>query len=143
MFRTVLTGRVISVQHKTTEDNPKLKDNVLQVLLNVATGERKPEGEKYAPSVLAQFSLWGKYADSMAPHIDKDVRLLVDGSMGVPNSYVKDGEAKTTFTLARVDKVEIMGAVETEKPSEASGPAESETVAVEKRPKVTPDISFD
>ncbi len=50
--------------------------------------------------------LWGKTAENCANHLDKGLRVMVEGSMRV-DKYEKDGEKKS-FTYINADKVQFL-----------------------------------
>jgi single-stranded DNA-binding protein len=107
--RVVFSGKVIFAEFKTVAEKP-----LLDVTISVYSGEKKKDGEQYAPSFLVKFPLWGNYASAMVEFISVGSTITVDGKMSVPNTYVnKDGEAKSTLQLrdVSVEDVHIRGQV--------------------------------
>jgi hypothetical protein len=101
--RVVFSGKVISCEFKTVAEKP-----LLDVTISVYSGEKKKDGDQYAPSFLVKFPLWGNYAAAMVDVISVGCTITVDGKMSVPNNYVnKDGDAKSTLQLRDVSVEEV------------------------------------
>jgi len=91
-------GKVIGIKYK--EAGEVAESSLLDLTLNIQTGERKKEGEDYAPSFLVSVALWGARADGLKEKVFTGQRMYVSGSLSGVNAYVdNEGTAKGTIKL--------------------------------------------
>jgi len=94
----VLSGKIVSggLNYKPAEDN---RDSLLEIKINCVTGQKKKGDEQYAPSVLVKTTLWSKFADSMSEYLEEGMFITLDGKIAVPDTYIKDDEARAVIVL--------------------------------------------
>lgn len=136
-------GRVISVEYKAAEETG-WKQDLLEISVSITTGEKKKEGEKYAPSNIFKVPLWGKYAEAMRNYVEVGKSLYVTGLLTF-NAYVdKQGEPKASPTI-RDAKVELVGNMGGSDSASEEVPAESvkeaATKAAAKQKKAKEEVS--
>lgn len=80
-FITVV-GRILSIEDSKNGD-------FTNITVNSPTGEKKKEGEQFAPSQRFRFGLNAKIADAIVGRLglEKGVRVMVRGKLGLPYIY--------------------------------------------------------
>lgn len=103
-------GRILSVKTKSAEELGT-ENNLLELGVSVDTGERKKEGQPYAPSNIFSISVWGKRADALANYAEEGKFVFFKGHLAQPATYLKDGEARAQLKIADVDELKIVRVV--------------------------------
>lgn len=78
-------GKVIYTEASTTPNG----NNYFRVNVSVPTGQPKGEADQYPPSNVVSATFWGNQAKALAGIVDKGVRVILSGKLGVP--YVREG----------------------------------------------------
>jgi hypothetical protein len=83
-FVTVV-GRILSIE-------PSKNGDFTNITVNAPTGEKKKEGDKYAPSQRFRFGLNEKMATAIIGRLslEKGVRVMVRGKLGYPYVYTTE-----------------------------------------------------
>lgn len=106
-------GRIISTKFKTAEELNLSGDKcLLEISISAPTGERKKEGQDYAPSNIYRVTLWDKRAAALAPYAVEGKFAFVTGKLGVPNVYInKEGEPGCSLTIFEVADIKMVNTV--------------------------------
>lgn len=91
-------GKVINVKYKA--EGEVAKSSLLDISINVPSGDRKKEGQDYPPSFIVNVPIWGAYADSLKDKIFQGQRLFVQAGVQEVNSYLdKEGNPAGNLRL--------------------------------------------
>lgn len=97
-------GKVIGFRYKTAEE-ANTNANVLEISLNIPTGDQKKDGQDYPPSNIWKATLWGARADGLKDRVFQGQRLqIVSAHVGEAGAYINsEGVAKPDLRLTQVD----------------------------------------
>lgn len=71
-----ISGYIVGEPNFVTFESGSQK---LSVLVSARNGDRKREGEEYAPTNLYNIELWGNYATAMQPYLLAGTQVFVSG----------------------------------------------------------------
>lgn len=120
-------GRIIGTKFKTAEELNLTGDKcLLEISISAPTGERKKEGQDYAPSNIYRVTLWDKRASALAPYAVEGKSAYVTGKLGVPNMYMnKDGEPACSLNIFEVSDIKMVNTVRDDAVEEAPAAAKA------------------
>lgn len=80
-----IVGRIISIEQSKNEE-------FTNITVNAPTGEKKKEGEQYAPSQRFRLGLSSKISGTIIARLglEKGVRIMARGKLGYPYIYTTD-----------------------------------------------------
>ena len=95
-----VSGTVISTDFKDASEMKNSTNDLLRIKLNVRTGQKKQEGDDYAPSYILSVPIWGKFATAIKDKVAKGSKMCISGTLGVPTIY---GESGINMELCNVN----------------------------------------
>lgn len=137
-------GKIIGVKFKAAGEVSE--SALLDLSINVKTGERKKEGEEYPPSFIVSAVFWGKYAESLQNMVFQGQRVHVTGQVHGLNLYINaDGEPAGNMKLGNVNLSPIdwkdnEGSETTEAPT-ATAKTETKKTTKKTTKQTEPDFS--
>lgn len=85
------------------------KNALLKITVSVSTGERKKEGEAYAPSYIIDAPIWGNFGTALQERAVQGAMVLISGSLATPSIYVPaEGEPRINLSFDKVADVNIL-----------------------------------
>ena len=87
MLQGIILGKLIDDPTQETVKDQWIK---VKATLSVRTGEKKKDGEQYAPSRLIRLEAWGKTGERLMNHTKKGDQLWAAGKLKL--DPVKDGK---------------------------------------------------
>lgn len=98
-------GRIIKFDSKVVGDGK----TVLSVTINAPTGEKKKEGEQYAPSNILKVTIWDKFAQALLQTMEVGMHVYVTGALGVSYNYINEaGEPKSILQIPKPDQFKMV-----------------------------------
>lgn len=130
-----ISGRIIAAELKSYDRNGQT-NSFLKLKLSVSTGERKKDGEQYAPTMIVGATVWGKYGEALAANAVKGNYAVVSGSLGAPSTYeTSDGAVKVDLSIYDASKVDIIPQATTSSSSDSEEEAPKATASKKKAAK--------
>ena len=109
MNKVVLTGRLVrdaELSYIASAATPKMSFSIA-----VERNYQKDKNNKKVDFINCE--QLGKHVENLCQYVTKGKQILVEGELNIDN-YEKDGE-KRSFTKVKVDRLEFLGGVTTEK----------------------------
>ena len=97
------TGKVIAIRKPSF----KTEKAVLEVTVNVRSGQKKRDGDEYAPSLLFSILVWDKTAEYLEPKLEVGNRVSFMGQLGDVNVYEGKNGLTANLTLHQVHSFNI------------------------------------
>lgn len=108
----------ITLFEATVSQDPELKNfdsgsSVLKVKVRALNGEKKAEGEQYAPAEWITVEVWGKFGVALADKIhkhttDNPCRLSVLGNLVTRSYQANDGTTKTELLIKNPSDIVLL-----------------------------------
>lgn len=124
MNNLVISGRIIRVTYKEASEMGG-KNALLKLNVSVSTGERKKEGEQYAPSYIIEVPIWGNFGTALQERAVQGATVVVSGTLAAPTIYIpNEGEPRINLGFDKVAEVTILSDSGSASASEAAPKAE-------------------
>jgi single-stranded DNA-binding protein len=108
MNNLVVSGRIIRVTYKDASEMGG-RNALLKLNVSVNTGERKKEGETYAPSYIIEVPIWGNFATALQERAVQGATVVVSGTFAAPTIYLpNEGEPRINLGFDKVAEVTIL-----------------------------------
>jgi single-stranded DNA-binding protein len=86
-----ISGTVIAADFTSASEMKNSTNDLLRLKVNVRTGQKKAEGEEYAPSYILSVPIWGKFATAINGKVVKGSKICVAGTLAKPTIYGDSG----------------------------------------------------
>jgi single-stranded DNA-binding protein len=97
-----VSGTVISADFKDASEMKNSQNDLLRIKMNVRTGERKKDGEEYAPSYILSVPIWGKFATAIKDKVVKGSKMCISGTLAAPTTYDGADGVRVNMELSNV-----------------------------------------
>jgi single-stranded DNA-binding protein len=133
-------GKIIGIKQKTAEELNS-KEGLLEISVSVPTGQKKKEGDDYAPSNIYTITLWGTRADALAPYASTEKHVYFSGTLAASAYVTKDGNTGVQLAVLNPQNLKFVKVVydeakeDGETSTKSSGKSEVSKVVSEAKQK--------